>query len=44
MWLIAKSGTAYKPLSERLENTSVVTRRTMDRIAKDNDRQWKSTG
>jgi bifunctional non-homologous end joining protein LigD len=42
VWLIAKSGTPMKPLSQVRENTSVLTRRTMEKIAKDNDRQWKS--
>ena len=41
MWLIVKSGNAHKPLSVRLENTSVATRRTMEKIAADNDRQWR---
>jgi bifunctional non-homologous end joining protein LigD len=41
VWLIVKSGVAATPLSTRLENTSVLTRRTMERIARDNDRQWK---
>ncbi len=42
VWLIAKSGVAMKPLSQKRENTSVVTGRTMERIAKENDREWKS--
>ncbi|HWA28741.1 MAG TPA: non-homologous end-joining DNA ligase [Lacunisphaera sp.] len=42
VWLVAKSGIALKPLSDRQENTSVLTRRTMERIARDNDREWGS--
>jgi bifunctional non-homologous end joining protein LigD len=42
VWLIAKSGTAMKPLSARRENTSVLTRRTMEKIARDNDNEWQS--
>ena len=42
VWLIAKSGVAMKPLSATRENTSVLTRRTMERIARDNDHQWQS--
>jgi bifunctional non-homologous end joining protein LigD len=43
VWLIAKSKTAMKPLSPRQEDSSVLTRRSMARIAKDNDAQWKSS-
>jgi len=42
VWLVAKSGVALKPLTARQENSSVLTRRTMERIAKDNDREWGS--
>jgi bifunctional non-homologous end joining protein LigD len=42
VWLVAKSGVAMKPLSETRENTSVLTRRTMEKIARDNDKEWKS--
>ena len=41
VWLIAKSGRAMSPLSARQEDASVLTRRSMARIAKDNDRVWK---
>ncbi|MDB6165268.1 MAG: hypothetical protein JWQ83_408 [Lacunisphaera sp.] len=41
VWLIVKAGGAMKPLSARQEDASVLTRRSMARIAKDNDRQWK---
>jgi len=40
VWLIVKSGQAAKPIGARQENRSVLTQRTMARIAKDNDAQW----
>jgi bifunctional non-homologous end joining protein LigD len=40
VWLVAKSKQPMKPLSARQEDASVLTRRSMARIAKDNDRQW----
>jgi bifunctional non-homologous end joining protein LigD len=42
VWLVIKSGQAMKPLSARQEDSSVITRRSMARIAADNDRQWGS--
>jgi bifunctional non-homologous end joining protein LigD len=42
VWLIAKSGRPAKPISARQDDSSVLTRRSMARIAKDNDAQWKS--
>lgn len=42
VWLIAKSGVAAKPISARQDDSSVLTRRSMARIAKDNDAQWQS--
>jgi bifunctional non-homologous end joining protein LigD len=42
VWLIIKSGKAMKPLSARSENTSVLSKRTMERIAQDDDAQWQS--
>jgi bifunctional non-homologous end joining protein LigD len=42
VWLIAKSGAAAKPISARQEDSSALTRRSMARIAKDNDAQWQS--
>lgn len=42
VWLIAKSGVAAKPISARRDDSSVLTRRSMARIAKDNDAQWQS--
>jgi bifunctional non-homologous end joining protein LigD len=43
VWLIAKSGQAAKPISARQDDSSVLTRRSMARIAKDNDAQWQSS-
>jgi bifunctional non-homologous end joining protein LigD len=42
MWLIVKSKIPAKPVSTRQEDSSVLTRRSMARIAKDNDAQWQS--
>jgi bifunctional non-homologous end joining protein LigD len=42
MWLLAKSGVAAKPLSARRDDMSALTRRSMARIAADNDAQWQS--
>ncbi len=42
VWLIAKSGAAAKPITPRQDDSSVLTRRSMARIAKDNDAQWQS--
>ncbi len=42
VWLLAKSGTAAKPVSARRDDSSVLTGRSMARIARDNDAQWKS--
>jgi hypothetical protein len=42
VWLIAKSGTAAPPISARRDDTSALTRRSMARIARDNDAQWAS--
>ena len=43
VWLIAKSGQAAKPISARQDDSSVLTRRSIARIAKDNDAQWQSS-
>jgi len=40
--LILKSGEDMAPLSVRNADRSVLTRRTMEQIAKTNDRQWQS--
>ena len=42
VWLISKAKTDAKPISERQDDSSVLTRRSMARIAKDNDAQWQS--
>jgi bifunctional non-homologous end joining protein LigD len=42
MWLLAKSGTPAPAVSARRDDMSVLTRRSMARIASDNDAQWKS--
>ncbi len=42
MWLMVKSGAAAKPISARRDDMSVLTRRSMARIAKDNDSTWQS--
>ena len=43
VWLIAKSQKSAKPLTARQEDSSVLTRRSMARIAKDNNAQWQSS-
>ena len=42
VWLIAKSGRAAPPISARQDDRSVLTSRSMARISRDNDQQWKS--
>ncbi len=42
VWLIAKTGKAMKPLTARQDDSSVLSRRSMARIARDNDAQWDS--
>jgi bifunctional non-homologous end joining protein LigD len=42
MWLLAKSKVPAKALSARQDDSSVLTRRSMARIAEDNDAQWQS--
>jgi bifunctional non-homologous end joining protein LigD len=42
VWLVAKSGKAAKPPSARQEDSSVLSRRSMARIASDDDAQWTS--
>ncbi|QYM78106.1 non-homologous end-joining DNA ligase [Horticoccus luteus] len=42
VWLIVKAKPAMKPLSARRENQSVLTQRTMEKIASDNDAVWES--
>lgn len=42
VWLIAKSGVAAKPIGARADDRSVLTHRSMARIAKDRDATWRS--
>jgi DNA ligase D-like protein (predicted 3'-phosphoesterase) len=42
VWLLAKSGTPAKPVSARQDDRSVLTGRSMTKIASDNDAQWRS--
>jgi bifunctional non-homologous end joining protein LigD len=42
MWLLAKSKVPAKPVTPRQDDASVLTRRSMVRIASDNDAQWDS--
>lgn len=42
VWLIQKAGAPMRPLTARQEDRSVLTRRSMARIAADNDAQWQS--
>ena len=41
-WFLIKGGESMKPLSEKMDNKSAVTGRTMDQITQQNDRQWQS--
>src|SRR5262249_28734634 len=42
-WLIMRSGSNAEPVSARQEDSSVLTKRSMARIAKENTKQWKSS-
>ncbi|HEU5078860.1 MAG TPA: non-homologous end-joining DNA ligase [Opitutaceae bacterium] len=42
VWLVLKGGESMKPLSARRDDQSALTRRSMKRIASDNDAQWDS--
>ena len=42
VWLIAKSGVSAPSISARRDDMSILTRRSMARIASDNDAQWQS--
>lgn len=42
VWLLAKSRTPARPPTERQDDRSVLTRRSMARIAADNTAQWTS--
>jgi bifunctional non-homologous end joining protein LigD len=41
VWLVAKSHEAAKALTARQDDSSVLSRRSMARIARDNDAQWQ---
>src|SRR5437868_6508387 len=41
-WLLLKSGDDLPAISPRSDDQSVLTRRSMNRIASDNDAQWQS--
>jgi bifunctional non-homologous end joining protein LigD len=41
-WLILKTGADAKPISQKLEDQSVKTGRTMEQIAKARDAEWES--
>jgi bifunctional non-homologous end joining protein LigD len=43
VWLISKSKVAARAVSERQDDSSVLTRRSMARIGGDNDAQWLSS-
>lgn len=43
VWLVMKSKPSMKPLTARQDDASVLSRRSMARIAKDNDAQWDSS-
>jgi bifunctional non-homologous end joining protein LigD len=42
MWLLAKSKVPADPVTSRRDDMSVLTRRSMARIASDNDAEWQS--
>ena len=44
VWLIQKAGEAAKPISARLDDQSVLSKRTMAQIAEANDAVWQSKG
>lgn len=41
-WLLIKTGENYRPISKKEDDTSALTGRTMEKIAKVNDAQWIS--
>jgi bifunctional non-homologous end joining protein LigD len=43
VWLIVKSHKAAEPVGARQDDSSVLTKRSMARIAKDDDAQWESS-
>jgi len=42
VWLIVKAKPAMKPLSAKQDDSSALTKRSMEKIASDNDAQWQS--
>ena len=42
MWLVIKANPAMKPLTAKQEDSSALTKRSMEKIAADNDAQWNS--
>ena len=42
-WLLIKAGEEMPPITEKVDDRSAISGRTMQRIAKDNDAQWRST-
>ena len=41
-WLLIKAGEDLPPISAKRDDTSVISGRSMERIASDNDAQWQS--
>lgn len=41
-WFLIKSGTSLKPLSAKKQNSSALTKRTMDQIAEEKSAEWQS--
>lgn len=42
VWLVSKVDPPMKPLTAKQDDSSVLTRRSMEKIASDNDAQWQS--
>ena len=43
VWLVMKANPGMKPLSAKQEDSSALTKRSMAKIASDNDAQWESS-
>ncbi|HEY2381635.1 MAG TPA: non-homologous end-joining DNA ligase, partial [Terriglobia bacterium] len=41
-WLLIKAGKSMKPISDRVDDRSALTKRSMTAITRDNDAQWQS--
>jgi bifunctional non-homologous end joining protein LigD len=41
-WLLIKAGASMEPISPKVDDTSAISKRSMAKIAKDNDAQWQS--